>query len=307
MYQAQFSRSPEGTPIPCYLLHSMARPGATVEEDGEQGVSEGAVSYPKLRSMRSEVLRKAKGRRTTLPGGDAATGAEEATTPWKITTTAQLQYWAHNDAEEFLRVLNELRTERDLAIECVNLGKGAEEQLKDQVLEYSTQLIDQGKELTTWKEDAQAALRENDRLMAEVRNTPAPSTTPSTAQEGKRSPKHPDPPVYTGGDNPSFDDWALRIHDKLSVNPDHFANEAAKAIYVISRTGGDAAGHLTVYRTNGSPDYSKRQKQCCRCWMTFILTRIVSTTLAACTPISARELISPSIFSTRNSRSSPAT
>ena len=42
---------------------------------------------------------------------------------------------------------------------------------------------------------------ETDRARRTSRNSPTPSTV-----TGKRSPKHPDPPVFTNGVDPTFDD-----------------------------------------------------------------------------------------------------
>ena len=236
----------------------MVRP--TIEE-GELSaggiIIEAPVSQSNPRRSRKLLLRQAKARRTTLPGTNAATGNDEAETPWDITTAAQVQHWAAHDPSEFLNLLNELRSERDLAMECVELGKEQEDQLKDQLLAQGNKVIAQAEEISSLKEDVSAAVRVNDALQSENRVTPASSNSPSTAGEGKRSPRHPDPPVFTDGEDPTFDDWSLRIHDKLSVNADHFASEASKAIYVISRTGGNAADHLTVYRINGKADYFK--------------------------------------------------
>ncbi|KAL9607004.1 MAG: hypothetical protein Q9167_008039 [Letrouitia subvulpina] len=53
-----------------------------------------------------------------------------------------------------------------------------------------------------------------------------------------RSPKYPDLPIFTDSKDPEFEDWSLRIIDKLTANADYFTTKLSKAIYVISRTGG---------------------------------------------------------------------
>ena len=89
-----------------------------------------------------------------------------------------------------------------------------------------------------------------------ARETSKNSLTPSTVTD-KRSSKHPDPPVFTNEVDFTFDDWFLRIQDKLIVNDDHFSIESVKTIFVILRTESDAVDHLTAYRAEGHADYFK--------------------------------------------------
>jgi hypothetical protein len=70
-----------------------------------------------------------------------------------------------------------------------------------------------------------------------ARNSPAPGST-------KRSTKIPDPPILTDGKDPKFEDWLLRIKDKLAANEDHYPTPALRLAYVKSRCGGRAAEHL---------------------------------------------------------------
>ena len=49
---------------------------------------------------------------------------------------------------EFLNLLNELRSERDLAMECVELGKEQEDQLKHQLLAQGNKVIAQAEEIS---------------------------------------------------------------------------------------------------------------------------------------------------------------
>ena len=70
-----------------------------------------------------------------------------------------------------------------------------------------------------------------------ARNSPAPEKT-------KKSTKIPDPPILTDGKEPKFEDWLLRIKDKLAANEDHYPTAALRLAYVKSRCGGRAAEHL---------------------------------------------------------------
>ena len=77
--------------------------------------------------------------------------------------------------------------------------------------------------------------------------------TPSLTVSGSNTCtlKVPDPPLYYEIDSDiAIKDWIQRIRDKLIINEDHFKDDAARTIYVISRTGGTAVKHIQAYRTN---------------------------------------------------------
>ena len=65
------------------------------------------------------------------------------------------------------------------------------------------------------------------------------------------SPRLPDPPVFNGTDRSRYEDWKLRIQDKLRLNKDHYPTDAFQINYVISRLGGKASEH-TVFRRRDS-------------------------------------------------------
>ena len=68
---------------------------------------------------RNEILRKASHHRVSFVPENANAGPKDAETPWDIGNISQLQHWAKSNPAELLRVLNELRRERDTALSCV--------------------------------------------------------------------------------------------------------------------------------------------------------------------------------------------
>ncbi len=65
----------------------------------------------------TRLLRSTANRRVSLLPTDAPAGAEEAATPWNINTEEQLFHWASNQPDEVINMLNELRSQRDLALQ----------------------------------------------------------------------------------------------------------------------------------------------------------------------------------------------
>ena len=79
---------------------------------------------------------------------------------------------------------------------------------------------------------------------------PAPVRQP-LSQPIRLSPKLPDPPVFNGNRS-RFEDWKLRVTNKLALNQDHFPTEAFRIEYVISRLGGEAIEHTLCRRRDAA-------------------------------------------------------
>jgi hypothetical protein len=60
----------------------------------------------------------------------------------------------------------------------------------------------------------------------------------------RRTTRIDDPAILTDGKNPKFEDWLLRMEDKLSANADHYSTPTLRLAYVRSRCGGRATEHL---------------------------------------------------------------
>jgi hypothetical protein len=72
-----------------------------------------------------------------------------------------------------------------------------------------------------------------------------------TSQGGKpssgRTAKMPDPPVLTDRKDLKFEDWLPRMRAKMRTNKDHYPDDDARMMYILSQTGGDAATHLAPH------------------------------------------------------------
>ena len=60
----------------------------------------------------------------------------------------------------------------------------------------------------------------------------------------------PNPPVFNDTDRSKFEDWKLRIQDKLLLNRDHYFTDAFQINYVISRLAEKASEHTIFKRRN---------------------------------------------------------
>ena len=154
-----------------------------------------------------------------------------------------------------MQVLGELRQERDTALSCVEEWNSLVDKVDAaHAAALSAQHLKKVAQEKVRNLEAEEVRREHymEELEEEIINLRAArhvlsrQTTPSSTVLGtKRSQKIPDPPLFTEVDGEvSLEDWIQRVRDKLTINQDHYVDDNAKAIYVVSRTGGTAAQHI---------------------------------------------------------------
>ena len=80
---------------------------------------------------------------------------------------------------------------------------------------------------------------------------PDQSQEASRSAKGQKSLKLPDPPVFTDGKDPTWDDWSVKVREKLEANADRYTEEF-KVAYVLNRLGGEAATYTYRRREKGA-------------------------------------------------------
>ncbi len=231
----------------------------------------------------NRLLRSTANRRVSLLPIDAPAGAEEAATAWNINTEEQLFHWASNQPNEVINMLNELRSQRDLALQLNEHWlliqedhKKRAEQLEvafdknDELEEKIHQL--QGERLNFRAEQRQADRpmprqetqpAEHRANQEEAPPTPEVDQRPRSSRESftlsgngnghHKSVKLPDSPIFTGTGDPTWETWNIKIADKLDANANHYPTEKIRIAYVVSRLGGDADQQTYAKRRVDAP------------------------------------------------------
>ena len=218
----------------------------------------------------TRLLRSTANRRVSLLPIDAPAEAEEAATPWNINTEEQLFHWASNQPDEVINMLNELRSQRDLALQLNEHWllvqedhKKRAEQLEaafdknDELEEKINQL--QGERLNSRAEQRQAdrPMPRQDTQPAEQRanQKEARSQRESSTLSGNgngnghhKSVKLPDSLIFTETGDPTWETWNIKIADKLDANANHYPTEKIRIAYVISRLEGNADQQIYAKR-----------------------------------------------------------
>ncbi len=208
----------------------------------------------------TRLLRSTASRRVSLLLIDASAEAEEAATAWNINTEEQLFHWTSNQPNEVINMLNELRSQRDLALQLnehwllvQDDHKKRAEQL-EAAFDKNDELEEKVSQLQGERLNSRAEQRQVDRPMPRQDTQPAEqrvnqeearfqresSTLSDNGNDHHKFVKLPDPPIFIETDDSTWETWNIKIADKLDVNANHYPTEKIRIAYVIFRLEGDA-------------------------------------------------------------------
>jgi len=80
------------------------------------------------------------------------------------------------------------------------------------------------------------------------------SLTAAFSESTRWSPKKPDPPYLSDGQEPTYTSWSILVQAKLRDNEDHYPTEDSKLMYVYGRTVGKAQAYLEPRFEYGAPN-----------------------------------------------------
>ncbi len=210
----------------------------------------------------ARLLRSTASRRVSLIPADASAGPQDAATPWDINTGQQLRQWAIDQPDEVIKMLVELRGQRDMALK---LNEQWTDVQVDHIkrldeLEVNQVTIDTQEETIAGLREKVLSLKKGQRSADQPRprqpTKPRAPTENYTRRESSTLSgnghhkffKFPNSSIFTDEDESTWNSWRVKIDDKLQANVDHFGNENTCIAYVISRLGGDAAEHTFARR-----------------------------------------------------------
>ena len=201
-----------------------------------------------------KLIADTNNRRHSVILQDEQQTTEEVDSPWQINTDRQLQQWAKKKPTELLSMINQIRQERDdfreIAIRFDVMWIDKETAIQSEYQAHK--LVEQANSTAeTWRKraiDLQKTLNKVnlEANQSEQATEQSPLRSHATTKYEKTS-RLPDPPIFTDGLDPTWDDWSSKMEHKLEANIDHYPTEKARLAYLIGRIGGDAAKH-TMYR-----------------------------------------------------------
>ena len=235
------------------------------------------------------ALEKTRDRRTSvLPQPEWTEEGEfpKVEDPWQIACEEQLVDYATRHPHGLWTWIERIRLERDEFRGYTDRLQGLHDLYEDLDRKYkarNTSLLESQEEYNAAQEqilDLQARVIElqrhlrdaNTKLLTQSDSDPDPQwdqERSSRKAKQKKSTKMPDPPVFTDGKDPTWDEWSAKIAEKMEANSDHYPDAKSKASYVLTRLAGDA----------GTYTFHRRGKGCTNPYQTFeeILEELAET------------------------------
>lgn len=177
-------------------------------------------SQAKLAKVQN-VLKQARGRRTSVMPPDKSGLTENAASAWDVASVYQVQQFAKDHPEELLTMIENLRIERDNLV-----------QVGDWYIEMRT---------------------ENDQLRTKLAKYRTQS--PRSGRTTTRTHKLPDSPIFRDDGDPTWDKWSTEIMNKLITNADHFPTDELQMAYIHTRLGGKPSDQVLAHLRPGRNRY----------------------------------------------------
>lgn len=203
----------------------------------------------------------------------------EVADPWQIASHEQFQQFVRHDTESVWDMLQSIRLQRDelctfaewyrdlkaekdsvsikyeSSLKEINEANDAASRYRNQALElqekvnaYARKSLDKEPETSPYKPERSF----------KSKSTPegldASDSSPLITPKKDKSTKLPDPPPFTDGKDPTWDEWTAKIMEKLEGNEDHFPTEKSRVVYVLNRIAGDASINTMDRRRRNAPN-----------------------------------------------------
>ena len=213
-------------------------------------------------SSLAEFVLKTKQRPTTTVLFDDA-AAETVDSEWQIATVEQLKAWVATDAASVLKMLNNLRVERDQGVLFAEEASRTDtdnaeiRKLRLAIAELhqnNGNLADQNETVAARLEELE---NENDTLR---RIRESSHHAEGRERRAKLTPKMREMPLFKGRyssdekeeNKIKYEDWEMAVKDRLRENWDHYPTDMAKVVFMCNTLGGEALEHSRPRRQDNA-------------------------------------------------------
>ncbi len=208
----------------------------------------------------AHLLRSTASRRVFLISFDASAKSQNVAISWNINMSQQLRQWAINQSDEIIKMLIELRDQRDMTLKLneqwinvqVNHIKRLDE-LEINQMTINTQeetIINLWEKVLSLKKKQRSANQSQSRQSTKslsrqsIKNHIQCKSFTLFNNDHHKFFKFSNSFIFIDEDESTWDSWRIKIDDKLQTNVDHFDNENICIVYVISKLEDDVAEHI---------------------------------------------------------------
>ncbi len=219
-----------------------------------------------VESRTAHLLRSIANRRVFLISFDASARSQNVATSWNINTSQQLRQWAIDQSDEIIKMLVELKDQRDMTlklneqwidVQVDHIKRLDELEINQMTIDTQEEtIVELQEKVLSLKKRQRSANQSWPRQSTESRVSTKPLPRQSIENHTRResftlfnndhhkSFKFLNSSVFIDEDESTWDSWRVKMNDKLQANVDHFDNENICIVYVISRLEDDAAEHI---------------------------------------------------------------
>ncbi len=224
--------------------------------------------FESVESRTAHLLRSIASRRIFIISFDVSAESQNVATSWNINTSQQLRQWAIDQSNEIIKMLIELRDQRDMTLKLNEqwIVVQVEHDKRLNQLEIKQMIIDTLEEANKryWEKmlNLKNKLKEVSHSANQLwsRQSTKSLSRQSIENHTRRESftlfdndhhkffKFLNSFIFTDEDESTWNSWRIKMNDKLQTNVDHFDNENICIVYVISRLEDDAAEHIFAWR-----------------------------------------------------------
>ncbi len=226
------------------------------------------VKPVELRTTR--LLRSIVNKRVSLLLINASVEAEKTVIAWNINIKEQLFHWVSNQLNEVINMLNEFRSQRDLALQLNEHWLLVQDDHKKRAkqlevaFDKNDELEKKISQLQGERLNFRAKQRQADRPMPRQDTQPAEQRVnqkearfqreSSTLSDNENENDHHkfikllNSLIFIETDDSIWETWNIKIVDKLDVNANHYSTEKIRIAYVIFRLEDDADQQIYAKR-----------------------------------------------------------
>ncbi len=214
-----------------------------------------------VESQTARLLRSIASKRVSLISFDASAKSQNVAISWNINTSQQLRQWAIDQSDEIIKMLIELRDQRDMTLKLneqwIDLQVDHIKRLDELKINQTTidtqeeTIIDLWEKVLSLKKKQRSTnhsrSRQSTKSRASIENHTRRESFTLFDNDHHKFFKFSNSSIFTDEDESTWDSWRVKIDDKLQTNVNHFDNENICIVYVISRLEDDAAEHIFAW------------------------------------------------------------
>ncbi len=224
--------------------------------------------FESVESRTARLLRSTASRRVFIISFDVSAESQNVAISWDINISQQLRQWAIDQSDEIIKMLIELRDQRDMTLKLNEqwIVVQVEHDKRLNQLEIKQMIIDTLEETNKryWKKMLNLKNKLKEVLHSANQLRPRQSMKPLSRQSIENHTwresftlfdndhhkffKFSNSSIFTDEDESTWNSWRIKMNDKLQTNVNHFDNENICIVYVISRLEDDAAEHIFAQR-----------------------------------------------------------